>query len=75
MPYDILVLGAYCGQSAGCELILPTNNFCCAAAGVGSVNNTFGIQGVEQHTSFFKTVEDAKAGTSAANSVLPAERA
>ncbi len=27
--------------------------------GVGCVNNTFGIQGVEEHTTFFKTVEDA----------------
>ncbi|KAI3439031.1 hypothetical protein D9Q98_001441 [Chlorella vulgaris] len=27
--------------------------------GVGSVNNTFGIQGVGQHTMFFKSVEDA----------------
>lgn len=26
---------------------------------VGCVNNTFGIQGVEEHTTFFKTVEDA----------------
>ncbi|GAB4815644.1 hypothetical protein N2152v2_002690 [Parachlorella kessleri] len=26
---------------------------------VGCVNNTFGIAGVEQHTNFFKTVEDA----------------
>lgn len=27
--------------------------------GVGSVNNTFGIAGVKEHTTFFKTVEDA----------------
>jgi NADH dehydrogenase FAD-containing subunit len=26
---------------------------------VGSVNNTFGIQGVRQHCQFFKTIEDA----------------
>lgn len=26
---------------------------------VGCVNNTFGIEGVEEHTTFFKTVEDA----------------
>jgi NADH:ubiquinone reductase (non-electrogenic) len=26
---------------------------------VGCVNNTFGIKGVEEHTTFFKTVEDA----------------
>jgi NADH:ubiquinone reductase (non-electrogenic) len=29
----------------------------CAA--VGSVNNTFGIKGVQEHTQFFKNVEDA----------------
>ena len=29
----------------------------CAA--VGSVNNTFGIKGVEEHTFFFKNIEDA----------------
>ncbi|PRW59414.1 type-II calcium-dependent NADH dehydrogenase isoform A [Chlorella sorokiniana] len=27
--------------------------------GVGSINNTFNIQGVQEHTMFFKTVEDA----------------
>lgn len=27
--------------------------------GVGCVNNTFGIQGVAEHTNFFKSVEDA----------------
>lgn len=27
--------------------------------GVGCVNNTFGIQGVSEHTNFFKSVEDA----------------
>jgi NADH dehydrogenase FAD-containing subunit len=26
---------------------------------VGSVNNTFGVQGVREHCQFFKTIEDA----------------
>ncbi|GBF96542.1 hypothetical protein Rsub_09125 [Raphidocelis subcapitata] len=29
--------------------------------GVGSVNNTFGIKGVQEHCFFFKSIEDAKA--------------
>jgi len=29
--------------------------------GVGSVNNTFGIQGVKEYCYFFKSIEDAKA--------------
>ncbi|KIZ06131.1 NADH dehydrogenase, partial [Monoraphidium neglectum] len=29
--------------------------------GVGSVNNTFGIQGVAEYCNFFKSIEDAKA--------------
>ncbi|CAG9464813.1 unnamed protein product [Pedinophyceae sp. YPF-701] len=28
---------------------------------VGSVNNTFGVQGVEEHCHFFKSIEDARA--------------
>ncbi|KAK9812482.1 hypothetical protein WJX73_003352 [Symbiochloris irregularis] len=28
--------------------------------GVGSVNNTFGIEGVKEHTSFFKSADDAQ---------------
>lgn len=28
---------------------------------VGSVNNTFGIQGVKEHCMFFKSIEDASA--------------
>ena len=28
--------------------------------GVGSVNNTFGCPGVEEHTQFFKSVDDAR---------------
>ena len=28
-------------------------------AGVGSINNTFGIKGVEEHTFFFKSITDA----------------
>ena len=31
-----------------------------ACAGVGSINNTFGCPGVEEHTQFFKSVEDAR---------------
>ena len=29
------------------------------AAGVGSINNTFGIKGVSEHTFFFKSITDA----------------
>lgn len=28
-------------------------------AGVGSINNTFGIKGVQEHTFFFKSITDA----------------
>ena len=28
-------------------------------AAVGSINNTFGIKGVAEHTTFFKSIEDA----------------
>ncbi len=28
-------------------------------AGVGSINNTFGIKGVSEHTFFFKSITDA----------------
>ena len=38
-------------HSAGCQS-LP-------AAGVGSINNTFGIKGVAEHTFFFKSITDA----------------
>lgn len=62
IPYDILLLGAFLflhvqqqQHPAACRCLYMSAG--CAA--VGSVNNTFGIKGVEEHTFFFKNIEDA----------------
>lgn len=46
-----------------CQLLLPPlycPPYCtCVCTQVGSVNNTFGVQGVAEHCRMFKTIEDA----------------
>jgi hypothetical protein len=40
-------------------LAVASCHACAKPLQVGSVNNTFGIQGVREHCQFFKTIEDA----------------
>lgn len=37
----------------------PRAKFGVWSVGVGSINNTFGIKGVQEHTFFFKSITDA----------------
>lgn len=46
-------------EDAGLDSFSFTVPYDILILGVGSVNNTFGIKGVDQHTSFFKSAEDA----------------
>eukprot|EP00955_Chlamydomonas_euryale_P081265 363550-Chlamydomonas_euryale.AAC.11 len=48
----IYALFGFCGSDGKHAL-------CCACLQVGSVNNTFGIQGVDKYCNYFKSVEDA----------------
>ncbi len=47
--------GVTCGR-VPCVLVA-----CVCAPQVGSINNTFGIKGVQQYCNFFKSIEDANA--------------
>lgn len=47
-------------QGLPVSLLRPPKPDLLGCAGVGSINNTFGCPGVEEHTQFFKSVDDAR---------------
>ena len=68
LPLPLLIRLVTSDQSVGAKVhpmfgkslgLWTRYNCLCNMTGVGSVNNTFGIEGVAENTFFFKSIDDA----------------